>query len=105
VRTKEEILKDIEFVKNDITELRRIGGVITVALDDLEELQAELRSTTTHQTKIDELALSIRNELYGTSMEFAIARLLAILVGNEAISGDDILRLKGDLTEDAECKK
>lgn len=59
----------------------------------------------TYQSKIDELASVISNELAGTSVKISIARLLAILVSNGAISGDDILRLKGDLSEDTECKK
>lgn len=38
-----EILKDIAFVKNDITELRKLGGSAVYALDDLEDLYSELR--------------------------------------------------------------
>lgn len=43
MRKESEIVKDIAYLKQDITQLRSISGSCAMALDDLEDLYAELR--------------------------------------------------------------
>ena len=46
--------------------------------------------------KIEEVANAVYNELKGTSVPLAVARLIALLVDKEILKPEDVFLLKGD---------
>lgn len=60
MRNETEITKDIAYLKQDIFKLESIGGSCTTALDDLEDLYAELRIVKQNDNgSLDNLMISL----------------------------------------------